>query len=51
MYLDQWVKMSIISWKRILAESIKAKDEGRERYARWMLKDVLGDESTEGKER
>ncbi len=44
MDLDQWVKMSIISWERILAESIEAKNTERERYARWMLKEVLGRE-------
>ena len=42
MDLDQWERLSIITWKRILAESIEAKDAGREQYARWMLKDVLG---------
>jgi hypothetical protein len=41
MDLDQWTRLSIIAWKRILAESIEAKDAEREKYARWMLKDVL----------
>ncbi|MFA5152598.1 MAG: hypothetical protein WC554_08580 [Clostridia bacterium] len=44
MDLDQWEKLSIITWTRILGESIEAKDAGREQYARWMLKDVLGTE-------
>ena len=44
--------MRIIAWKRILAESIEAKDTERETYARWMLKDVLGEtENYQGNEK
>ncbi len=41
MELDQWEKLSIVAWKRILEESIESKDAGREKYARWMLSWLL----------
>ena len=41
--LDQWRRVSIPDWHRILEESIKAKDKSRQKYARWILKEVLED--------
>ncbi|WP_158513481.1 DUF3631 domain-containing protein [Dehalogenimonas formicexedens] len=41
--LDQWRDLSIPEWRRILKVSISSGDKGRERYARWMLREVLHD--------
>ncbi len=39
--LAAWRELNIPAWRRILVESIQAGDEGREKYARRMLKEVL----------
>jgi hypothetical protein len=41
--LGEWRRLSVPGWRRILRESIEQKDRDRERYARWMLKEVLED--------
>jgi hypothetical protein len=41
--LWQWRRMSLPQWRRILHESRETHDEGREEYARWMLREVLLD--------
>ncbi len=40
---EEWRKVSIPEWRRILQESIAQKNKVREGYARWMLKVVLQD--------
>ena len=42
--LQEWRRLSIPAWRRILQESIGCNDVKREEYARWMLKEVLEDE-------
>ena len=39
----QWRGVSIPSWRGILVESQEQGDDRREKYARWMLRDVLED--------
>jgi hypothetical protein len=39
--LDEWCRINIPAWQRILKESIEAGDKSREKYARWMLSEVL----------
>lgn len=39
--LSEWYKISIPTWQKILKESIEAGDKEREKYALWMLKEVL----------
>ena len=41
--LREWRRVSIPDWRRILQQSIEEKDGRRERYARWMLREVLQD--------
>ena len=41
--LEEWRKTAIPTWRRILKESIDSGDTGREKYARWMLTDMLDD--------
>jgi hypothetical protein len=41
--LEEWQRVSIPEWQRILQESIAGGDKRREEYARWMLKEVLQD--------
>jgi hypothetical protein len=41
--LEEWRRISIPEWRKILVESIKAKDLKREKYARWMLIEILED--------
>ena len=41
--LEEWRRVSIPSWRKILMESIVAGDLSREHYARWMLSDILED--------
>ena len=41
--LWQWRRVSILEWRRILLECIEVGDQGREAYARWMLKEILLD--------
>jgi len=41
--LEEWRRISIPDWRRILRESIAANDQRREDYARWMLREVLED--------
>jgi len=39
--LDEWRRINIPAWQRILKESQAAGDKSREDYARWMLEKVL----------
>jgi hypothetical protein len=39
--LEEWRRINIPAWQRILRESIEAGDKSREKYARWMLTEVL----------
>lgn len=41
--LWEWRRVSIPQWRHILDEATKAGPKHRERYARWMLRDVLLD--------
>ena len=41
--LWEWRRQSIPQWRAVLDESVRAGTKGRERYARWMLRDVLLD--------
>jgi hypothetical protein len=41
--LEEWRRVSIPQWWRILQESIQQGDSRREEYARWMLQEVLLD--------
>jgi hypothetical protein len=41
--LEEWRRISLPEWQRILKESIERKNEKREEYARWMLPEVLED--------
>ncbi len=41
--LEEWRRVSIPAWRRILRESREKNDKGREEYARWMLKEMLQD--------
>ena len=42
--LQEWRRISIPAWRRILLESIESNDVKREEYARWMLHEVLEDD-------
>ena len=42
-FLEEWFRVSIPDWRRILLESIGNGDNGRAEYARWMLRDILQD--------
>jgi hypothetical protein len=41
--LAEWRRISTPEWRRILQESIEKHDDSREKYARWMLSEVLLD--------
>lgn len=41
--LQEWRRVTIPDWRRILQESIAQGDAKREAYARWMLREVLLD--------
>lgn len=41
--LEEWRRISIPDWHRILEESINSGDKKREEYARWMLREILED--------
>lgn len=41
--LDEWRRLSIPQWRRILKLSTQREDEDRAEYARWMLSEVLQD--------
>ena len=41
--LEEWRRVSIPAWRRILQDSIERTDPKREEYARWMLREVLQD--------
>jgi hypothetical protein len=41
--LEEWRRISIPEWRRILQESVEKGDNRREAYARWMLREVLAD--------
>lgn len=40
---EEWRRVSIPDWRRILRESIEQGDKKREEYARWMLREILLD--------
>jgi hypothetical protein len=42
--LEEWRKINLPAWRRILKESIQNNDRKREEYARYMLKDILEDQ-------
>jgi hypothetical protein len=42
--LEEWRRISIPDWRRILKESIETENISRENYARWMLSEVLKDD-------
>lgn len=48
--LEEWRRVSIPQWRRILGESIEQRDRKREEYARWMLRDILLDSEYENSE-
>lgn len=41
--LEEWRRLSLPDWRRILIESIETHNTYREEYARWMLKEILQD--------
>jgi hypothetical protein len=41
--LEEWRRVSIPEWRKILKESIEKNDLKREEYARWMLREMLHD--------
>lgn len=41
--LEEWRRISIPSWRKILSQSIQEHDQNREEYARWMLREILED--------
>jgi hypothetical protein len=45
---EEWRRVSIPCWRRILQESIQGKDQRREAYARYMLGGVLADPEYKG---
>ena len=44
--LEEWRRLSLPEWRRILRESVDKGDKKREEYARWMLFEVLEAERT-----
>lgn len=42
-FLEEWRKVSLPEWRRILKESIEARNTKREEYARYMLHEILED--------
>ncbi len=42
-YLEEWRRINIPAWRRILKESIESKDREREKYAHHMLQEILED--------
>jgi hypothetical protein len=42
--LEEWRRISIPQWRRILQGSIRSGDKEREEYARWMLREILEDQ-------
>ncbi len=49
--LEEWRRVSIPQWRRILRESMEQADSRREDYARWMLREILLDPEYEEPER
>ncbi len=41
--LWEWRRVSIPEWRRILQFSVDQGDSSREKYARWMLREILLD--------
>ena len=41
--LWEWRRVSIPDWRCILENAVETEDKGRERYARWMLREILLD--------
>ncbi len=49
-FLEEWRKVSLPEWRRILQVAIETNNTKREEYARWMLHEILEDpECREGK--
>ena len=40
--MRRWIEFTTPAWRKVLNESIEQGDKDREKYARWILKDVLG---------
>lgn len=40
---EEWRRVAIPAWRKVLQEAIRRGEKKREEYARWMLKDVLRD--------
>lgn len=47
--LEEWYRISLPEWRRILNKRIEGQDKKREEYARWMLKEILDDPEYEEK--
>jgi hypothetical protein len=41
--LEEWRRIGVPEWRRILQESVEKGDNRREVYARWMLREILAD--------
>lgn len=41
--LEEWIRISIPEWRRILVESTDKGDGRRAEYAQWMLREILLD--------
>ena len=41
--LEEWYRISLPEWRRILKESIEGKYKKREEFARWILREILKD--------
>jgi hypothetical protein len=40
---ERWRETAIPAWRKVLREAIEKKQDFREKYARWILKDILED--------
>lgn len=43
MLIDRWIEFATPQWRKILQQATDQGDTRRAAYARWMLKEVLGD--------
>jgi hypothetical protein len=48
--LEEWRRISLPEWRKILQVSIETGNANREQYARWMLREVLDDPEYKEKE-
>jgi hypothetical protein len=42
-FFESWRQTAIPAWRKVLKESIEQKNANREKYARFILKDILED--------